>query len=309
MDVRIALLVVGVVTLGGLIMVREAFDMPAEKPQMRTETALPAPISVIPTTKETSALPQNDQGTQINIAITTPAVSETIEVVSDAVDAKEYLIVNAGCDPDWSGECLNVRSGPGTTYPSVLKLRNGVVLASGGEVEVEGERWYKVIFDEWVRYPERLTGDLYVAAAYVQAIEDVGTLEAKGDEAPADKRIVVDRSEQKLYAYEGEELFMEEAISTGLDLTPTPRGTFTVFKKTPSRYMQGPLPGISSDYYDLPGVPWNLYFTEAGGAIHGTYWHDNFGQKWSHGCVNLPPEKARQLYDWAPLGTTVVVQD
>ena len=73
--------------------------------------------------------------------------------------------------------------------------------------------------------------------------------------------------------------------------------------------MQGPLPGISDQYYDLPGVPWDLYFTHEGGAIHGAYWHDKFGERWSHGCVNLPIEKAKELYEWTDLGTTVVVRD
>ena len=73
--------------------------------------------------------------------------------------------------------------------------------------------------------------------------------------------------------------------------------------------MQGPLLGVSDQYYDLPGVPWDLYFTEQGGAIHGAYWHDKFGKRWSHGCVNLPLEEAKKLYEWADVGTPVVVRD
>ena len=121
---------------------------------------------------------------------------------------------------------------------------------------------------------------------------------------------MVDRSDQKLYAYDGDTLFMVATSSTGLDSTPTPRGTFTIYQKTPSRYMQGPLPNIASDdYYDLPGVPWNLYFTEGGAVIHGAYWHDKFGTKYSHGCVNLSPAIAKVIYDWAELGTPVTVRD
>ena len=105
-------------------------------------------------------------------------------------------------------------------------------------------------------------------------------------------------------------LFMETTISTGLELTPTPRGTFTIFKKTPSRYMQGPLPYLTvSRYYDLPGVPFNLYFTEGGAVIHGAYWHDSFGSRYSSGCVNMRIDEARMLYSWATLGTTVTVRD
>ena len=102
---------------------------------------------------------------------------------------------------------------------------------------------------------------------------------------------------------------MEEKVSTGIELTPTPRGNFTVFRKTPSRYMQGPIPGISDHYYDLPGVPWNLYFTEQGAVIHGAYWHDSFGTPWSNGCVNMPIASAEKLYKWADIGTEVVVRD
>ena len=109
-------------------------------------------------------------------------------------------------------------------------------------------------------------------------------------------------------AYDGDILFMKVPISTGLELTPTPLGTYKVFKMTPSRYMQGPLPGVSDQVYDLPGVPWNLYFTTEGAVIHGAYWHDHFGQPWSHGCVNLPLDKARELYLWASIGTKVTVQ-
>ncbi len=112
-----------------------------------------------------------------------------------------------------------------------------------------------------------------------------------------------------LYAYDGDTLFMQQSVSTGLELSPTPRGTFYIYRKTPSRYMQGPLPNISDQYYDLPGVPWNLYFTEGGAVLHGAYWHNNFGQQWSHGCVNLPPEMAEKIYRWAELGMPITIRD
>jgi len=223
----------------------------------------------------------------------------------------EYIEVIDGCGPHFEGECLNVRSGPGTEYPAVTKLRNGMVLKVDGKVELDGQTWYKIVFDEWLRYPERVKGDWYVDSRYVEVLLDEGdkTVWEHG-KATSSKEILVDRSEQKLYAYENGQLFMETDISTGLELTPTPRGIFTVFKKTPSRYMQGPLPNlIDQQYYDLPGVPWNLYFTDGGAVIHGAYWHNSFGNRYSHGCVNLPTEKARDLYNWTPLGTKVTVKD
>ena len=223
----------------------------------------------------------------------------------------EYVEVTGGCGPHFEGECLNVRSGPGVEYPAVAKLRNGIVLKAGGMVMNEGEEWYKIVFDEWLRYPERVKGDWYVAAEFVDILYDEGDRTVWEDgKSTTTKNIIVDRSDQKLYAYDGEELVMEYTISTGLELTPTPRGTFTIYKKTPSRYMQGPLPNlVSQQYYDLPGVPWNLYFTEGGAVIHGAYWHESFGRPYSHGCVNVSPAEARILYNWATLGTTVTVRD
>jgi hypothetical protein len=223
----------------------------------------------------------------------------------------EYVEVTDGCGPHYEGECLVVRSGPGVEFPIVSRLRNGIVLKVGGEVERDGVIWYKIVFDEWLRYPERVKSDWYISADYVGVLLDEGDKTTWEDgNATTTKKIVISRSEQKLYAYENDQLFLEISISTGLELTPTPRGTFTVFKKTPSRYMQGPVPGLPDNQtYDLPGVPWNLYFTHGGAVIHGAYWHNSFGTPYSHGCVNLSPEHAQILYIWTDLGTQVIVKD
>lgn len=237
--------------------------------------------------------------------------SPLIETASSTPVVKtfQYLTVVSGCDWAGVGACVNMRSGPGTKYPIIERLRIGVVLMVGDSVEVDGLTWYKVVFNTWLRYPERVEGDLYVAATdSVELFRNVGDQEVSRVNASSTKRILVDSSEEMLYAYEGDTLFMQESISTGLDDSPTPHGTFFVFKKTPSRYMQGPIPGISDQYYDLPGVPWDLYFTQQGAVIHGAYWHNNFGQSWSHGCVNLPVDKARKLYEWADVGIPVVIQ-
>lgn len=184
-----------------------------------------------------------------------------------------------------------------------------MILKVAGTVSGDGLEWYNVVFDEWLRYPERVENKWYIASDFAEPVL-VSKEEAAETPEPSDKKIIVDRSDQKLYAYAGETLFMESDVSTGLELTPTPRGTFSIFKKLPSRYMQGPLPYLeNSKYYDLPGVPWNLYFTEQGAIIHGAYWHTSFGSPYSHGCVNLLPAEAEKLYAWASLGTTVVVQE
>lgn len=222
----------------------------------------------------------------------------------------KYIEVINSCGPHYEGVCVNARSGPGSNFAVTLKLRTGVVLKVADEVvNNDGRTWYKVVFNELIRFPERITGDLYVATDVVREFENEGEVNVVTDPAMETKWILVDISEQTLYAYDGEVLFMKQTVSTGLELTPTSVGVFSIHRKTPSRYMQGPTPGQSNQFYDLPGVPWDMYFSNDGSVIHGAYWHNNFGRQWSHGCVNLPLDKARELYEWTPVGTPVVIRE
>jgi lipoprotein-anchoring transpeptidase ErfK/SrfK len=244
------------------------------------------------------------------VAIVATSIPSTVPPVTPSVPLYQYVEVVDGCDYAFVGDCVNMRTGPGVEFPVVVKLRTGVVLKVSDTVIKDGKTWYKILFSHELLYPERVKGDWYVSAEYVKLFSNDGdhNLE-KGEVATTTKHIVVDVSEQKLYAYQGDLLFMEVSVSTGLLLTPTDRGIFTIFKMTPSRFMQGPIPGVSNQVYDLPGVPWNLYFTAGGAVIHGAYWHNNFGRPWSHGCVNLTTEDAKKLYNWAEVGTKVKVQN
>ena len=245
----------------------------------------------------------------ISVTSTSSIVSEN-PATTTAKDPILYIEVVDACNPYFVGDCVNVRSGPGIEYRVVSRLRTGVVLRVGEVVTKDGVTWYKIVFTHGLLYPERVKGSWYVSGEFVKLITDEGDHELKkGEVSTTTKHIIVEISEEKLYAYDGDKLFMEESISTGLEFTPTPHGTFTVFKMTPSRFMQGPIPGVSAQVYDLPGVPWNLYFTSDGAVIHGAYWHDHFGKPWSHGCVNLSPANAKKLYDWAVVGMKVLVRN
>lgn len=247
------------------------------------------------------------------------------EVVDEAEDAfpqyqnepeplLEYVEIIDGCRLVVDATCVRAYAEPATSSTAVSQLRVGMILPVAEViVDASSTKWYKVRFTEWLRYPFRVIDTWYVpVSSATRLVEDAGTQELGTSTeriASTTKQIIVDRSDQKLYGYEGDELVFEEFISTGLALTPTPRGVFTIYRKTPSRYMQGPVPGISDDFYDLPGVPWNLYFTYEGAVIHGAYWHDQFGKQWSHGCVNVPLGRAEELYQWAEVGMEVVVRD
>jgi LysM repeat protein len=111
--------------------------------------------------------------------------------------------------------------------------------------------------------------------------------------------IEINLSAQTLTAWEGDTAVMNTAISGGVSATPTVTGRFSVYTKYDSQRMTGP-------GYDLPNVPSVMYFY-SNYAIHGAYWHNNFGTPMSHGCVNMRPGDAGMLYNWAPIGTEVYV--
>lgn len=114
------------------------------------------------------------------------------------------------------------------------------------------------------------------------------------------RRFLIDLSEQMLYAYEGDTLMRSTLISSGRWPYPTVTGTFYIYLRYTSQRMRGP-------GYDLPGVPYVMYFYK-GYALHGTYWHNNFGTPMSHGCVNMPTAEAEWAFNWASIGTPVIVQ-
>jgi LysM repeat protein len=117
------------------------------------------------------------------------------------------------------------------------------------------------------------------------------------------KWIELDLSTQMLVAYEGTTPVFSARMSSGTSRTPTVTGTYRVYLKYRSQRMRGGTRGI--DYYDIPNVPHVMYFY-SGYAIHGVWWHTNFGSPQSHGCINLTREHARWMWEWAPLGTLVV---
>jgi lipoprotein-anchoring transpeptidase ErfK/SrfK len=110
--------------------------------------------------------------------------------------------------------------------------------------------------------------------------------------ALGEKWIDIELSTQTLTAYEGDTPVLSALVSTGVPGMPTPQGEYTVYRKIRSQVMSGP------GYY-LPNVEWVLYFYR-GYALHGTYWHNNFGHPMSHGCVNLTNADAKWIYEWAP---------
>jgi lipoprotein-anchoring transpeptidase ErfK/SrfK len=124
-----------------------------------------------------------------------------------------------------------------------------------------------------------------------------GSSKSKG--SSKGKWIEVDLSQQRVYAHSGNKVVKKMVVSTGTSRYPTPKGTFRINRRYRSVTMSGP-------GYHLKGVPHTMFFYR-GYALHGTYWHNNFGRRMSHGCINLKKKDARWLYNWARKGTKVVI--
>ena len=119
-----------------------------------------------------------------------------------------------------------------------------------------------------------------------------------------EKLITIDIGRQMLYAWENGQIQFSTPVSTGMYYTPTVRGSFRIYYKTPLQDMKGHYPPYEPYY--IKNVPNVMYFYQAY-AIHGAYWHHMFGTKYTHGCVNLPVPASEWVYNWAPHGTRVEV--
>jgi lipoprotein-anchoring transpeptidase ErfK/SrfK len=119
-----------------------------------------------------------------------------------------------------------------------------------------------------------------------------------------DKRVSIDVTHQTLSCYEGKSEVYFCRVSTGakfdmfgniVDNWATPLGDHVVTRKYISLQMSG---GTTGAGYDLPGIGWSSIFATGGVAIHSTFWHNNFGDTMSHGCVNVTPEDAKWVFRW-----------
>lgn len=125
------------------------------------------------------------------------------------------------------------------------------------------------------------------------------------------KKIYVDLSKQRLMAFEGDKLIYEFPVSTGKWYS-TPTGEFKIWTWLRFTRMSGGNKA-NGTYYNLPNVPYTMYFANGavpkyrGYAIHGAYWHNNFGVPMSHGCVNMRNDDVAQIYNWSYKNTEIPI--
>lgn len=156
----------------------------------------------------------------------------------------------------------------------------------------------------WYRINERYSfGDIFWAPAVgFRPIreEEVSPIRPEVE----DKRVVVDVTHQTMTCYEGQREVYFCRVATGakfdaqgnpVDEWATPLGGHPVWRKVVSLHMVG---GTTGGGYDLPGIGWTTLFVGNGVAIHGTFWHNDFGVPRSHGCVNARPQDAKWVFRW-----------
>jgi lipoprotein-anchoring transpeptidase ErfK/SrfK len=174
------------------------------------------------------------------------------------------------------------------------------------EGPTKSQAWYEIT-------DERLRVRYVVPARHIRLIQSKEISPISPHISPDDKHILVSIEEQSITAFEGDLPVFQATVSTGVHTdgqtangipTDTPLGHFHIGNKMPSRHMGDGTVDRDIYAYELPGVPWNMFFVSTGVAFHGAYWHNNFGYRMSAGCVNMRPEDAKWLYRW----TTPIVE-
>ena len=156
----------------------------------------------------------------------------------------------------------------------------------------DGKAWY-VVEDEADKNLH-----YYVPAEHLRPISPAELTPISPEVPMGQERIDVNLGTQILACYESDKLVFSTQVSSGQGvLLATPAGDFNIMVKLPSRNMSTTSP-LADDIIPLMGVPWTSFFTDKGHALHGTYWHNNFGHPMSHGCVNMRNEDALWLFRW-----------
>lgn len=148
---------------------------------------------------------------------------------------------------------------------------------------------------------ELLESDPPDSSDSVQSASD--PLPSSDDVGSSERWIDVNLTTQTLTAYEGDQAVLTTSISSGAWPYLTVTGQFHIYLRYQAQDMDGYRLGY--DYY-LEDVPYVMYFYKDF-AVHGTYWHNNFGYPMSHGCVNMTIADAQWVYNWSSYGTLVNV--
>jgi lipoprotein-anchoring transpeptidase ErfK/SrfK len=210
-----------------------------------------------------------DQGRYAEVTV---PFSQSYQLRAKGEWAKQYMLYFSSVHP-----IFNIKEGP------------------------DGQPWYEI-------RDSLVTLSYYIPAVHMHIIEENEITPLSPNVNAELKRIEISIDQQQLTAFEDNKIVKQVIVSTGrpylnadpkLIPTDTPKGDFQIRAKRPAVHMGDGTLRSDAEAYELPGVPWVSYFESAKGvAIHGTYWHNNFGMTMSHGCVNMRSEDAKWIYRW-----------
>jgi lipoprotein-anchoring transpeptidase ErfK/SrfK len=224
-----------------------------------------------------AALPEGSQGTGMWVEVTVPYADLLLDNPPARAPWLEYKIEN-GISP--------------RLYYSQITWVDQM------KVDSDGQTLYRVN-EKYGSY-----GDIFWAAAEAfrpLTDEDLTPINPEVE----DKRVLVDVAHQVLSCYEGNREVYFTRISSGalwnaqgerVDAWETPVGKFPIWRKLLSLHMSG---GTTGGGWDLPAIGWVSLFVASGVAVHATFWHNNFGEPMSNGCVNARPEDAKWVLRWS----------
>lgn len=225
-----------------------------------------------------ASLPTTRLGQGIWVEVTTPYVDLTLD--------------NPPARAPWLQYQLSINLPPRFYFSQI-------VWADQIRLDVDGQVWY--------RLNEKFgSGDIFWGQAEAfrpLTAEEVSPISPNFD--PAEKRIVVKTWEQTLSCFEGKTEVYFARISSGalydawgnrVDAWETPVGEYPIWRKAISLPLSG---GSASAGWSLPAVGWVSLFVGTGVAIHSTYWHNNYGEPSSRGCVNAKPQDAKWIFRWS----------
>jgi lipoprotein-anchoring transpeptidase ErfK/SrfK len=189
--------------------------------------------------------------------------------------------------------------------PYSLTYRAPLVRAQNAHrIYYESTHWVKkiiVVRDEknvfYEIYDKELKQSFYVPSYNMRLIPNEELTQLSPEVPNEEKLIHVDLRSQIVTAFEGETIVLSVRCASGQRGTDTPKGQWLTYHKGPSIHMTNRGDAVAN-IYNLPGVPWCSFFTGAGHAFHGTYWHNDYGRQRSNGCVNLPSKVAKWVYRW-----------
>lgn len=204
-------------------------------------------------------------------------------------------------EEDWTGTVVTpellVRTAPSSSAPTVMALTSGEKVAVVDEVQgeaVEGQ------YSTWYRTPS----GYYVYGRYV----------VQRNGGPG-RWIDVDLTKQITTAMIDREPVFGAEVTVGSSAFETPTGVYSILRRVENETMDSASIGIPRDgpggYY-ITGVLYTQYFTNHGHALHYNYWVEPnaFGNfPTSHGCIGLKLADAQYFWDFADIGTPVLIHE